>query len=492
MLLNFVSMFIVVPYLTSNAVVYGIYSVCISVAVFFNFADIGFIASGKKYAAEYYVQNKRNEEIRVIGFSCFILLVFSLFVALAFFVFSLNPSLLIRDLGQVDNIKIASQLLLILSIFAPLAFLQRLLKMIFDIRIESYIFQRINIIVNTLKILSVFWFFRANHYDIVGYYLFWQISTYLGYFVGIYIAKKRYQYDIGLLFRSLRFDKTIYNKTKRLAFSGLFATIAWTFYFSMDSMAIGKLMGATQVAYFAIGLSLLNVLRSLYGVIFTPFVARFNHFEGKKDDKGMRDFYLQVVRTTAPILVLSTICLGMLMKPFILSWVGTEYTSAIIPAQILIYYFIFGFISYPASALFNAKVRIKIIYVIAALNVSIFWIGVGLTYKPWGIESFAIFKICTMLLAVSIQLYYSLKILDIRILEFLKETILPLLFPSLLLVSFFYFVLPYLPMEKGKMNLLIVIGAGFLVLTITGMITLLVSKKYRELFRTTLLEIRSS
>ena len=232
MVLNFISMFVVVPYLTSNPTVYGIYSVCISVAVFFNFADIGFIASGKKYAAEFYVQNKRKEEIETIGFSCFVLMVFSVLVAIVFFIFSVNPSLLIKDLVRDANTKIASQLLLILSIFAPLSFLQRLLKMIFDIRIESYIFQKINIVTNSLKIISVFWFFRPEHYNIVGYYLFWQVSTYVGYFIGIYIAKQRYNYDIKLLFRSLRFDKATYNKTKRLAFSGLFATISWTLYFT--------------------------------------------------------------------------------------------------------------------------------------------------------------------------------------------------------------------------------------------------------------------
>ena len=232
--------------------------------------------------------------------------------------------------------------------------------------------------------------------------------------------------------------------------------------------------------------------RSLFGVIFTPFVARFNHFEGKQDNTGMRNFYLQVVRTTAPILVLSTICVGMLMKPFVLSWVGAEYTEAIVPAQILIYFFVFGFISYPASALFNAKVKIKIIYVIAALNVSVFWLGVALTYKNWGIESFAFFKICSMVLAVSIQLYSSLKILNIKLLDFLKEIIYPLLGPSLLLMGLFYFILPYLPMEKSKVNVLIVIGAGIAVFGIVISITLLFSKRYIELFKDILSAIKSN
>ena len=50
--LNLLSMFIVVPRITSEPIVYGVYMVCISMAIFLSYADIGFIAAGNKYSAE--------------------------------------------------------------------------------------------------------------------------------------------------------------------------------------------------------------------------------------------------------------------------------------------------------------------------------------------------------------------------------------------------------------------------------------------------------
>lgn len=54
-LLGFVSMFIVVPYLSSDQTTYGIYSVCISVTIFLSYAYLYFLGAGQKYAAVYAV-----------------------------------------------------------------------------------------------------------------------------------------------------------------------------------------------------------------------------------------------------------------------------------------------------------------------------------------------------------------------------------------------------------------------------------------------------
>lgn len=60
MLLGMLSVFVVMPHLSSNQEVYGIYAICSSLTVFFSYADIGFVTSGQKFAAEAYIKKDLN------------------------------------------------------------------------------------------------------------------------------------------------------------------------------------------------------------------------------------------------------------------------------------------------------------------------------------------------------------------------------------------------------------------------------------------------
>lgn len=68
-MLNFLSMFIVIPYLTSEPAVYVIYTVCISISIFLAYAVLGFMGAGQKYAAKYFAMGDNEEEIKGISFT---------------------------------------------------------------------------------------------------------------------------------------------------------------------------------------------------------------------------------------------------------------------------------------------------------------------------------------------------------------------------------------------------------------------------------------
>ena len=310
LVLNFLSMFVVIPYLTSDPTTYGIYSVCISFSIFLAYADLGFMGAGQKYAAEYFAKGNKEEEIKVIGFTNFILLVFLILFSIGFFVLSRQPELLVKGIDTVNQHYIASSLLLILAVFTPTTLLQRLLQMIFGIRMEDFIVQRTNIIGSVFKILSVLWFFREGKYDIVGYFLFTQIINFIATLISLLIARKRYQYNFKLLLSCIYFNKAVYDKTKGLAFASLFMTVSWILYYELDSVSIGKFLGANQVAVYAIGLTVLSFFRSIFGILFSPFNVRFNHFVGSGDESVLKSFYLQIVTILAPMVVFPIIAIA--------------------------------------------------------------------------------------------------------------------------------------------------------------------------------------
>lgn len=142
-LLGFAALFVVVPYISSNKIIYGIYSVCTSLTIFFSYADLGFLASGVKYAAEHYVRGEHKEEIRIIGFTSFIMVCVFAVLALGIMVLGIFPKLLIPELSDGSKqMHIAQCLLFTLAISCPILIGQRLLGLVFTIRVEDYKYQR--------------------------------------------------------------------------------------------------------------------------------------------------------------------------------------------------------------------------------------------------------------------------------------------------------------------------------------------------------------
>jgi O-antigen/teichoic acid export membrane protein len=465
LILNFISMFIVVPYLTSDPVIYGIYTVCISISIFLAYADLGFMGAGQKYAAEYFAKGERKEEIKVIGFTGFVLLVFLLLFALGFLILSFHPEVLIKNLIPGKQETIASNLLLILALFTPVTLLQRLLQMIFGVRLEDYIIQRTNIVASLLKILSVLWFFRNGQYNIVGYFLFSQIVNLLTALLTVLIARKRYSYDFRLLFKSVYFDKKVFSKTKSLAFTSLYLTFTWILYYELDPVAIGKLFGAKQVAIFAIGLTIMSFFRSILGILFSPFNARFNHFIGNHDDDGLKSFFTTVTTLVAPIIVIPITVICLMAKPLILSWVGIEYTQSVIIAQFLILCNLFAFITYPTSLLLMAQERIKEMYLVNTLIPLVYWVGIVLTYKIIGLNSFAFFKFIAFSISAIAYVLILRQYLDLSIGQSIQRYVRPVLVPIIFLFVTAFLISDHLPMQKSKMNLLIVlISTGLMIL----------------------------
>lgn len=170
-LLNLASMFIVIPMITDNKIVYGVYSVCISTAMFLSYADLGFVSAGIKYAGESYAKGDHKDELKFYGFSGFILFIFVAIIAAIYLLFSYNPSLLINDIQNSLYLSIASSLLFIQAVFSFNTVLQRFVSGVFQVRIEGFVFQRITIVGALIKIISVFYFFGSGKYDIVGYFL---------------------------------------------------------------------------------------------------------------------------------------------------------------------------------------------------------------------------------------------------------------------------------------------------------------------------------
>ena len=479
--LGFVSLFIVIPYLSSDQTTYGIYSVCISITLFLSYADLGFLGAGMKYAAECYSNDDRQGEMELVGFSHFILLVFVLLISCVFFFLSFYPELLIKDIKAGEQIHIAHSLLLTLAVFSPAIIVQRAVQMIFSIRLQDYIMQRIYIVGNLVKIISVFYFFGNQKYDIVGYFLFVQIINLICDAIGVLQAKRKFNYNFGFVFRQFRFNATIFNKVKGLAFSSIFVTLSWILYYELDSFAIGRILGAKEVAIYAIGFSMLSFFRSLIGVFFSPFSARFNHYIGEGKQEELKHFYNHILTIALPVIVFPIVAVVIFARPIVISWVGIEYERSVEIVRWLVLCNILAFISYPAGMLMTAYVRLKEIYIISFMMPIIYWGGIIFTIGSIGVESFAIFKLVAFVLSGIMYLWISLKFLEISMMKFLRRNIVPYLLPLLVMSISLFLLKDSFIFGKSKWYLLVnssIMGGGVLMALSFSVLTIQPVKAY--------------
>ncbi|MDB4127664.1 hypothetical protein N9594_00780 [bacterium] len=490
-LLNVAALFFVLPKLSSSPEIFGIYSVCISISVFLTYADIGFLKAGVKYATVYFAKKERQKEQRFIGFSLFILLLLVSLISAALFVFSINPDILIKDIKPGRDWQIASKLLCIQAIFSFNVVLQKFVDSVLEIRLENYLSQRVRIGVGSVKILSVSFFFTESHYDIVGYFFFIQIVDLLGHLVSVCIIRNKYSYDILFQLKCLRYDSVVFKKVKKLALGSLYVTATWILYYELDLMVIGKLFGAFSVALYALSFTLLTYYRTLGGIIFSPFQARFNHFIalGKLGDLTL--FYFRVIRNTMPFVLFSTIPFLILADSFVLSWVGIQYEKSIPIAVLLVAGNLFMFIRIPGSYIILALERLKYLYIINTIQVVIFWAGVFFTIELFGIVSFALSKFVA---SFFVTLYYfriTKVILSVKVVELLEKTLLKMIVPVLFQVIFLVIFKNLIPNSLAISNLGWVILIGFSSFGAAFLVYHCIDREFREEFQKLILSLKT-
>lgn len=488
--LRFLTLLIVIPFLSSEPKIYGVYAVCFSILIFLNYADLGFLKSSTKYAAESYTKGKRYEEIKFIGFGFFILLVFSILISLTFLFYSRYPDRLVDGIDTENLNYIASSLLLILSIFTPLIIIQRIAQIIFDIRMHGYIAKIVSIISSVCIILSTFYFFSGDRYLIVEYFLFSQSVNFISTIVVLLIAKRKYDYDLIALFKSVRFDKEVYNKTKGLAFSSLFATISWVLFYELDQIVIGRFINIDKVAIFAISMMFAVLFRSVYGIIFTPFNVRANYYIGNNDELGLKIFIKKILLITAPLTILPTVAISIVSKPLILTWVGNSYQESILMSKIFALLFTMSFITYSANMYLVAKEKLKDIYFISILMPIIYWLGVYFSFSFFKMNAFAIFKLISISVSVIYYVLILKKELDFSWSFLFNGVFSRLLLPLFVLISVLEINLYFLPTEKSTSNFLIVVSITGISVGISFIVQYFNSKDTRELIRVIIKDLK--
>jgi O-antigen/teichoic acid export membrane protein len=469
-------MTIVIPLISGNTNIYGIYVLCISITSFLQYTDLGFLSAGQKYASEYFALDDLKNEIKMLSFVHFIMLVFLILCIIAILFFSYYPYFIIPDLNENAS-SVASSLFFILAVTSPFILLQRYAQSVFTIRIQDDIYQQIDLGVNVIKIGCVWLFYKDNTVDIVNYFILIQALNVLTVLISFGIIKRLYHYDFKLVFRSFRFERAIYDKTKKLAVSTMISTLSWIVFFQIDSFIISKQFGISSVAIYAIPYFLLTFISNLYNTIYYPFLFRFNHFVVSKNDERLYEFLSKIFEFSFPIFILPITVLILLMKPLVIGWVGLGYNDSILLGQVLIGSLFFVFITMPYSYLLLSLEKTKILNINSLILPLVFIVLLFLLKNDYSLLAVGIAKTAAFMVS-AFYLYLSYKVKGFNFFSFIFNRIVCIGVSLTILFVSYYLLAPYLDDIKPKNPLSMVktISIGVLIFSLSMSAYLMVNK----------------
>lgn len=476
---GFLSLIIVVPHLSTQQDLYGIYVFCISFALYLTYSDIGFLSAGQKFAAEELSKNNQREEIGITGFTIFLLILFFLPFSAFMMYLAIDPEVVLTDLNP-QNSAIVSELFLIIGLLLPIqVILQRLVDFVLIIRLMDYISLKINIALNVIKILSVFYFFKDDNYLLTEYYLFITILSIVGSLISIALIRAAINYDFRLLFKSLKLSGKYYQKGKKLAFSSFALTLSFIVYHELDLIIIGTWFGIQEVAIYAIGFTFLNFVRNLWNILYSPFSQRLNHFSGQGLTEQIGVMLSKIFEYTLPLYVVLVTTLVLGAEYLVAYWVGEDYYSSIIIFQILMISTVFGVVTMPASYYYVSCLKYKYINLLAVILPLVFYLVILLTSSSLGFESIAVAKVAVSVVSALVAIKGLKGLFSIS--GIVKKSALPI-FTFLIMA---YYLLPiiirlvFVEPHKNTENLVIYLAFLSIVVVVSYFLIILSSKERR-------------
>lgn len=368
------SVFVVVPFLSTNKDLYGLYLFCLSFVIYLTYADLGFLGSAQKFIGEEYINGRKKEEARIIGFSLYILLLFLLPFVILMLWFSIYPKVILPDLSNT-GIYIAKRFFIILCIGLPIqTILQRASQIIYSVRIKEYIPMRIEVLGNLIKVGSTFLFFSNGRYLIVEFLLTSIILGVTSSLLSLYFAYKTEGINFFHVLSSLKFDKQLFHKLKGLALSSFLLSLGWVLLFELDLFYIGRFSTIKSLAIYGVSFTILNFARNIVNILLNPIGQRINHLIVEKNNEHLKETIKTTLVILFPLSIVFTILFSISSQELIFQWVGVDYKESVRYINILILVAIALPVINICSYYFTSNLMSRELFKVAILMVSIFFL----------------------------------------------------------------------------------------------------------------------
>lgn len=417
---GFVAGLLLFPFIVSHVgkEVYGAYLLVMTFIGYFGVLDFGVGAAIPKYVAESMGKGDLKRAGKIINASLFFYTIIGFLVAISLLIlsfyfdriFNIGPTnvIIMRQLFWVS----AGASLLIWpgrTFDSVLYGLQR-----FDWLAMSNI---ASIILTGISAYFIFTYRLGMVWFVALFYFFIILRCLVSYIIVRYYTLKT---TICLPYFDKETSKTIFSFSFFLFLSAVLSLLIFNF----DSFVIGAFASVSAVTLYGVGYGLQQGFRSINSLMMGPILPASAELEGKNEQDKQKELLFKGTKYVTMIFVPGVIITIIFAKLFINNWMGPGFTASILPAQVLIAFWMFGSTINIGANLATAKGYAKVFFKINLLN-ALLNVSLSLSLvRPLGILGVVLGTTIPMVLVdFPLSLYQILKIMKVSFKDFFNLAI---------------------------------------------------------------------
>lgn len=328
--------------------VYGVYLIVSTVTGYFGILDFGVMSALMKYVSEF--NGRKDSEMvgKIVNASfSFYVLVGIIMAALLFLCrgyftnfFRIGPA----------NIPIVRQLFLVAGISAlfiwPLNTFRGTVQGLNLWHIDSFV----NVGVQLSSALAAFFLLRSG-YGIVQLFVVSQFLTVLGGAILYTTVKRKALLKIIFPYNDAGTFKMIFNFSIFMFLS----SILNIFLFQAHNIIIGYFVSMSAVTIYAVAYNIQNAFRVINSTLGAPPWIVASEMEGRKDYAAQKTLLVKGTKYMSAVFIPIVLIVLVFAGPFINYWMGPGFRDSILPARIIIIFWLFNGTSELAAGMLSAK-----------------------------------------------------------------------------------------------------------------------------------------
>ena len=408
---------------------YGIWQILASMIGYFGILDIGLQATISRFAARFVGLNDKLSLTRLFSTATIMLCLIAVLPALALIILAhTSANMFAPDQDSIDKYKLilllmSANVFIMLVSFSISSFLEGL---------QRYVIKN-NIVMGHSIILACAFVLLHDKFDPL--ILLSALSLLSGVSRLVMLTLVLFwRSEHGLQFSFSGADRKLAVELGKFGGKSFAQSAAATAEAQSDVLIIGVILGPQFVVFYSIPDALARYIQNLGWAITHSFLPAFSHLDARTEQSAVRSLYLIASRVT--VISLWPIAAGVLMlgDEFIALWVGSELIDGneMLIIALSMYYFTPMLNPYSTRYL-TAVGEHGLLAKIYPIRLAANWILSILLMLEFGLLGVAMGSLLPQLVVTPIVARSVSRLLDIRILDYVKVVFLPLIIPTALM-----------------------------------------------------------